>query len=149
MNRTLSIDASVFLSALFEKEINNGYSRKFLQKVKDLGFFVSVPLLTPMEVLQSYYRITKDLKRSDGILEQFVEWNLRKRIRFVPIEAAFFSRFTAHHRLFDLKTSDTIIAVNAYHEKTTLITWDKKLIKECKNKIRVLTPKQFLTQRNA
>ena len=67
MNRTLSIDASVFLSALFEKEINNGYSRKFLQKVKDLGFFVSVPLLTPMEVLQSYYRITKDLKRSDGI----------------------------------------------------------------------------------
>ena len=146
MNRNLSIDASVFLSALFQKEINSSCSRKFLQKIKELGFFVSIPLLTPMEVLQSYYRFTKNSKRSDDILEQFVEWNMQKRIGFVSIEASFFLQFTAHHRLFNLKTSDTIVAVNAYHQKTTLITWDKKLIQECKNKIPVMTPKQFLTQ---
>ena len=145
--KTITIDASVFISSFFAKEIHHHSSKAFLCHTKAKSTVqVLIPTLTLFEVLQAYYKNTHDPKRTDEIFQGFIEWNLTRQIRFLNLEANFMIYFSMHHHRFDLKTSDTVLALTAHRLKAPLITWDRQLIKKCKGKIEAMTPEEWMNR---
>jgi predicted nucleic acid-binding protein len=147
MTSSISIDSSVFLSGLTTTDPSFAVSKAFLKKIVTGNILIIVPVLVLFEVLHAYFRNTKDLKKTDEVFQNFIDLNIEKKIRFINIEADFLSYFVARHYEIDLKTLDSVIALVAQKNHCPLVTWDKKLLKNCKGKIQTMTPAEFLRKR--
>ena len=136
----------MFLSSLFQNEKMHQGSKDFFKKIESDSekFCIVISILTLFEIFQSYYRKTKSKKGLEALQESFIDLNLSKKLRIFNLEASFLAYFVTYHDLFDLKTSDTVIALIAHREKVPLITWDSDLIRRCKGKIKTYTPQEFL-----
>lgn len=128
---------------------NHKVSRRFFQTVRKKNIVIFIPMLTLFEILQTYFRISGDRERTDQLYAEMIEWNISKRLHLINLEATFLVYFTAFHHLFQIKTSDAVIALTAHRLKIPLVTWDKKLLYQTKNQIDAFTPKEFLTSRAA
>ena len=144
MKKLLTIDASVFVSVFNDHEVQHEVSKNFLEEVTGGRYEIFVPIVTLFEVLQSFFRITGDSKAKADVLEKFIDWNIEGNLTILPIEAEFLAYFSAHHEKFDLKTADSMIALTALKENSTLITWDEKLLKQSSKFVKSQTPKQFV-----
>ena len=144
MKNALTIDSSVFLSAFLGKEPQSEISIDFLSFVRNNNFRILMPILVVFEVLQGYYRSTKNLKETESIFEQFIDLNISHKLKILNLEASFLADFVAGHHFFDIKTSDTIVAISAMTSNTPLISWDKNLPKHSSSKLKTFTPQEFL-----
>jgi len=140
----LVVDASVFLSSLFHDEVNSKISAKFLAMVKERNILIVLPMLTLFEVLNTFHRVRKDSEATELLHQSFVDMNVSKGLIILSLEAAFLAHFFTYHECFDLKTSDSIMALTAHREKCPLISWDKKLLKESNKHINAYTPEEYL-----
>lgn len=143
MVKDLVIDASVFLSSLVTHEKYHQESRKFFGMIKKNKIKVHIPILTVFEILSSHFRLINDENITDLIYKELIEWNLTRDLNIINLEANFLVHFTAHHYLFKLKTSDTVVALTAHYLGYPLVTWDKQMIKESRDKFEVMTPAEF------
>lgn len=144
MKRAVTVDTSVFVSSFFHDEVNNKASREFFAFLKENRIQVFIPILVILESLHTYYRKTKNIKETDKINERFMFLNISKSLQIVSTEASFLANFIAHHTDFDLKAADTIITVSAIKTSTPLVSWDKKMIEQCKNKVKAYNPREFI-----
>ncbi len=138
------VDASVFLSSALEGEVHSKVSRKFFETMEKSGGKVVIPILTLFEVLHNFYRVSKDSKATERLHEYFVNLNLTGGLKILSLEASFLAHFFTYHKDFDLKTSDTVVALTAHRENCPLISWDKQLLKAASKKIAVYTPAEWL-----
>lgn len=144
MAKSIVIDSSIFISSLISGDTNHKISRKFLAAVKKKKRQVIIPMLAVFEILHAYFKLCKDIDKTDRLYQMLIDWNVDGTLRIINMEAEALVYFTAHHHLFPLKTADTIIAITAHHFKSTLISLDKQLLKNAKKHIRTITPMQFL-----
>lgn len=146
MKNTLIIDSSVFLSSLFVEEPGNKISIKLMNYIAKNRIRIIVPMIVYCEVLHNYYRFTRNIKETDAINENFIRMNLLGCLKIINMESAVLAEFISEHHNFDLKTSDTIIALCAMQSKSPLITLDNKLLKIPAHKVQSYTPKEFLNK---
>ncbi len=146
MKNVVTVDSSVFLSGLFKNEINHDISLNFLNILRKHKIQIIIPMIVYFEVLHNYYRVSKNIKETDEVSEEFILLNQIKLLKILNMEASSLAQFVAEHHDFDLKTSDTMVALCAMSSNIPLITWDKKLIKHCDKKVQAFTPKEFLAK---
>jgi predicted nucleic acid-binding protein len=144
MKDPIYIDASVFLSKYFLHESSHSITKHFFDQIEVSKTPIILSILTIFEVLQSFFRINQDRSQTDQIHQEFIDLHIAGILVITALEAEFLSHFTANHHLFNLKTSDTIVALSAHSHNCPLITWDKQLIKSCRPNIDALTPEEFL-----
>ena len=146
MKNAVTVDSSVFLSNLFKDETNHEISVNLLNILSKNRTQIIIPIIVYFEVLHNYYRASKNQKETDEISEEFILMNQINRLKIINLEAPSLAQFVTEHHNFDLKTSDTVLALCAMSSNIPLITWDEKLIKHCKGKISAFTPQEFLQQ---
>ena len=144
MAKSIVIDSSIFISSLISEDPNHTISRKFLAAVKKKNRQIIIPMLAVFEILHAYFKLCKDMDKTDHLYQTLIDWNIEGTLRVINMEAEALVYFTAYHHLFPLKTADTIIAITAHHFKSVLISLDKQLLKNSKQHIRAMTPAQFL-----
>lgn len=146
MKKHIVVDTSVFISRCVPSDKYYNETNKFFKTVFDKKLIVTIPITTFLEILHAYFRGTKNIKATDVIYQELIEWNYLKTLRIVNIEANSLIYFTAHHDLFDIKTADAIVALTALRFKQPLITWDKKLLAAAAPHVTAMTPKKFLQE---
>lgn len=146
MKNTLTIDSSVFLSAFLGMEPQSRLSVEFFTYIKNHNIRIIMPILVIFEIIQGYYRNTKNLNKTKDIFEELIRLNISNKLKILNLDASFLTGFIAGHHFFDLKTSDTVVAISALSSETRLISWDKKLITQCGEKVHAVTPKEFLAK---
>lgn len=136
--RPLTVDSSVFVSALSRNENNTVVSREFFESIKKKQIEIIIPITIVLEVDNITQRFS--LSQKEILHEKFLE----EAIKLISIDNEFLERYWIHAGKFDLKTADLIVALVSFYENSTLVSWDKKLIKGTKNFCRSKTPREFL-----
>jgi predicted nucleic acid-binding protein len=140
---SILLDSSVLIAASLQGDLFFRESAQLVQKLLIPGnkIVLTLPRLVMVETIVNIYKHTKDEYRTKWVGEI-----AQQRENTLIVELDQLIQNTAEILLpkVSLKTSDLIIATSAYITKSTLITWDTKLIKEASKICEALTPKQFL-----
>lgn len=144
MANNITIDSSVLISSLIKDEKFSEISKQFISFLRNKNYTIHLPITVLLEVLKAYYRKVKDRKAVNTVYQRFIDWSVTKKLVIINIEGHFLIRFTETQHLYELKTADAIIATTAHFLKYPLITWDEKMLRECRKKIVCMTPKNFL-----
>lgn len=142
--KALVVDASVLLANFVPHENKHALAKQFLERVKHRKLTLILPVITFCETLQVYFRIFQNRDAQDRLFQEMIDWNIQKNLRLMNLEAAFLTYFAAHHTLFALKTSDSVLALTAKRFKCPLISWDKQLIQNARPHVQAMTPEKFL-----
>ncbi|MEK7523506.1 MAG: PIN domain-containing protein [Patescibacteria group bacterium] len=145
--KTLVVDASVLLAHFVPHENHHDLARQFFERVKHQKLTLILPVITFCETLQVYFRIFQNRNAGDRLFQEMIDWNIQKNLRLINLEAGFLTYFAAHHTLFALKTSDSILAITAHRFKCPLISWDKQLVQNAAKHVRAITPEEFLKKK--
>lgn len=137
----LTIDSSVYLSALLPKDPFKKISQKFLREMEGRNIDIILPSLIPLEVANTLHRNGLNPEETKIVFQEFYE---TPRLRIVAIDHNLASSLILSMKYFDLKTADWIIAGTCFALKSQLISWDLKLIAQTKKILSSRTPKQWL-----
>ncbi|MFH1218807.1 MAG: PIN domain-containing protein [Candidatus Peregrinibacteria bacterium] len=139
--KKFTIDANVFVSFLLESEENHIHSRKFMEFIFESGVIFPIPMIIIFEVFQSL--------RKHGYFEEegnYIKFNRifdSDAFKYIDVDEKLFEFFRKFNFFWSLKTSDAIIATSALATNSTLISWDKRLVKASHNGY---TPAEFLKE---
>jgi predicted nucleic acid-binding protein len=140
----LTIDSSVYLSALLPKDPFKKISQKCLAAIERRKIDVLLPSLIPLEVTHTMHRNGLGREEAELIFQEFYE---TPHLRVVAIDRGLGSSLLRGPRPEGrgyLKTADWIIAGTCLALKSQLITWDIKLIEQTRAVLSPMTPKQWL-----
>jgi len=140
----ITIDSSVYLSALIQKDHFHRASQQFFHKIEAEKKDVVLPMLIPLEVTNILYQHGIPLIKVQQIFESFYT---TPRIRVIALDQAFGRAFVENVAKFQLKTSDGIIAASCFHFKATLVTWDKQLMTQTKHLLDTQTPLEWSSRK--
>lgn len=134
----LVIDSSVFISHLGQNDTFTSISKRLFQILLEQKHTIVIPTIVVAETLT----ILKKQKQSNlkAIYNTFNNFDL------IDLDKKFLDKYVdlLITKGSDMKTSDFIIAATAKFTKSTLITWDQKIIKSAKRICLTLTPKQYI-----
>lgn len=134
-----TIDSSVLISMLIELQSNHSDSKNFMDYVMDRKGILVVPIIIFFETFHTLKRLGFfDVKNAHEIFIQFCNYS---NFKFLDLNMKFFNYFKQIDCFDNLKTSDAVIASAAFLTESTLISWDRQLIK---NTINSYTPTEFL-----
>ena len=134
----LTVDSSVFVSALNKKDVLHEESREFFEFLKTKDFQIVIPTIVIVEVGNILMK-SKKLRNINSFLDKFYEFEV------IDLDFEFLTKIFPKFRHFNLKTGDAIIASTASFYNTTLITWDRQLIYQAKKEMDVSTPRQYVS----
>lgn len=137
----LTIDSSVYLSALIPSETLHSMSQRFLHAVETQQHEVILPALVPLEVVNTFRR--RGLT-AGKIRDLFVRFYETERINIVALDQEFSAQLVQRRRTWPLKTSDWIIAGTCANFRSQLITWDHQLLRSTKTALHAQTPQSWL-----
>jgi len=132
----LTIDSSVFISSLLETDALHKDSRKFFTLLTSQ----SVTIVEPVTVLFEVANILTKAGKKDGspLLDSFSRFHILSLDDSITKEMVFvFSKVR-------LTTADAIIVWSTYVSESTLVTWDRVLLREAQKLVPALTPREYL-----
>ena len=136
-----TIDSSVIISMLIELQANHSDSKNFIEYVMKIKGVLIVPMIIFFETFHTLKRLGFfDVKNAHETFIQFCNYS---NFKFLDLNMKFFNHFKQADCFSNLKTSDAIIASAAFLTESTLISWDRQLIK---NTINAYTPTGFLNK---
>lgn len=129
----LTIDSSVFLSSLLETDVFRKESRAFFDiLISSHNATITEPITVLFEVANILTRVGE--KNISPILDSFLQFHL------LPLDEAIIREMVFISSKVQLKTADTIVVWAAYVSESTLITWDKALLREARHLVPAFTP---------
>lgn len=137
----LTIDSSVFISLLIQNEQRSKESKLFF----DFALNKKIKFLVPIIVLFETFHSLKRLNYFEDVYsyKKYKQLFSFDCFKYFDLNFHFFNLFKQLNFFDNLKTSDAIVAASAFLSKSSLITWDEKLLNYSH---RALTPKDFLDQ---
>ena len=115
-------------------------SRGFLRSLQTIQSSIIVPTTIVLETANVLIR--NRYTHVASVLEYLMT------LEIVPFDLAFCqSAFPLLDRV-RLKTYDAVVVVTAYIFQTTLISWDKQLLKEATHIVPAMTPSEYLAHRS-
>lgn len=132
-----TIDSSVFLSSLLNDDSHRNESVFFLSFLRNQQPPVAIPWLVVAEVINVLIR--HRVREPEILLRSFKKYtvvNLDDNF----IRLALMSRW----KQISLKTSDAMVALTSAAYRTTLVSWDEKLIAEAGKITKTATPSDFM-----
>lgn len=137
----LTIDSSVFISLLVQNQRNSKESKLFF----DFALNKKIKFLVPIIVLFETFHSLKKLNYFDDIYsyKKYKQLFNFDCFKYFELNFHFFNLFKQLNFFDRLKTSDAIVATSAFLSKSSLITWDQKLLNHSHS---AFTPGQFLDQ---
>lgn len=144
------IDSSVYIARFNKKDVFHSVTKRFflqLEKVLSEAHFF-MPSLVLFEVANYFCREGNlNMKKTYERFERAVLKDLQFTIDILDFEFLFaFRRFIPKVRL---KTSDAAIACSAAIHNAVLVSWDKRLLKNAKPHVAIMTPREFLKRPRA
>ena len=142
MLRPFTVDSSVFISALDERDPLSDSSRRWLGQVQSAGSDIVLPSIVLIEVLNVIRRRgTADrsyLKR----VHQSIAGD--PNINVINLDLAYVELYFKFPEAIQLKSHDLVIAMCAHASKSCLVSWDKKLLGQLKKHVAVATPAELI-----
>jgi predicted nucleic acid-binding protein len=142
----VTIDASVFVAADVADERAHEAAHAFLENVLATGLEVHEPGLAVVETASAVARRTGDSAHARAVATNVLEL---PGVVFHDLDvdaAAGAAGLTSELRL---RAADAVYAATALATGTILVTLDKELAERCAGVIRVLTPGEWITEREA
>jgi len=132
----LTIDSSVFLSALFEGDRFYEESRRFFDRIKEQGDIIVEPITVPLEVANI---LIKNSARNTGlVLERLLQFQI------LELNAPMLSDAQFVFQKCRLKTADAIVVWCASVSESILISWDRKLLREAQKLTQAMKPSEYM-----
>jgi len=135
----LTIDSSVFVSALNEADPSFEESLRTLDAINARNDQVTIPTLVVMEVATALARVKLLPTRED--------WDVfLYPLVLLPMDRSFTLGFIdfIQTRQLNLKAGDTIIVYTALLTDSSLITFDQQMLAQGSKYVRTLTPQQYI-----
>ncbi|MEK7166352.1 MAG: PIN domain-containing protein [Patescibacteria group bacterium] len=134
---SVSIDASVLISAIGVKDVFTPSSRKFFSQLSNKQrVIISIVAAAETLVVLSRQKAASGDKTLD-YLEQF---------QIVPLDLPHLKEIFSVFPNRKLKTSDFLIAATAVLHQTILVTWDKQLLSPANTICQTMTPSQYIEE---
>lgn len=133
----LTIDSSVFISALNIKDKFHRQSRKFFAALEEMEVEIIIPATVILEVFNILLKAGKK-KAAEEAVSTLLDFTV------VEIDSDFLIDALPNFEKFALKTADATIAVTSLYYQTILVSWDRRPIKEVKKVHQALSPAEFL-----
>ena len=135
---SLTIDSSVFLSSLLERDSYHTTSLAFFSYVEKESASTTLPMIVVLEIANILQKNGKDPRDALASLMGFTI--LSHDLGSIEESVTVFKRL-------HLKTSDALVVWCAYVSESTLISWDKQLIRQAQKLVEATTPTDFLKGR--
>lgn len=143
-NMLLTIDSSVYLSALVPSEYRHAVSQQFLAEVERTQSDVVLPAIIPLEIVNTLRRRGLTRAKAIDLLDRLYHTD---GMRIVAVDRAFSAQLLTQRARLQLKTADWIIAGTCRHYRSQLITWDEQLLRRTKRLARTVMPEVWLAAR--
>jgi predicted nucleic acid-binding protein len=137
MSARLTIDSSVFLSSWQTNEVSHQHSLAFFNTLNNTPVKIAVPDLAIFELSNVLTRIGLNCRPYLDIFDD--EW-----IELVPLSEELHTLFVKLASKAALKTSDLIFCATAKLTHSTLISWDRRLLREASKVVNALTPLDYV-----
>ncbi len=132
----LTIDSSVFLSSLMMGDTFHKDSKAFFTSLLSTDMVVFEPMIVPLEVANILSKIGD--KHIAEVLDSFSQFHI------LSIDEEMFQEALFIFGKLRLKTADAIIVWCAYVSESTLITWDRALLREAGKLVPAFTPRDYV-----
>ena len=132
----LTIDSSVFLSALLEKDSFHNASLEFFDALKKSEVTISEPITVLLEVANIL--IKNGVRDPSRALQSLLQFHILPLDRSMLVDAQFVFQKCR------LKTADATVVWCASVSESTLISWDGKLLREAKKLVRAQKPTEYI-----
>lgn len=136
----LTIDTSVYVSLLEEADALHEPSLAFFNTINQAEISIVVPATVPLEVVNAVIRYGRT--EIQEVVRQFLI------VDIMPIDRAMIEKVPQVFHQVRLKTADALVVFTASAYETTLISWDKQLLKEAAHIVPAMTPSQYLAHHN-
>ncbi len=138
---SLTIDASVFISAALPSEVQFSDSDSFLNKIRLRPQVLHCPTLLIPETAASLARRANNA----GIGQNSVQWvTLFPGMRLIPLDLARALQAAQIAATYRLRGADAVYVAVAQEFGTTLITWDAEMLTRGAQAVPVMTPSDWL-----
>ncbi|OGQ04286.1 MAG: hypothetical protein A2W61_02905 [Deltaproteobacteria bacterium RIFCSPLOWO2_01_44_7] len=137
----LTIDSSVYLSALIAADSFHKPSKEFFHQINKKKVDVVLPILVPLEVANILCRQGLPITKVQQIFESFYS---TPKTRILALDWALGKAFIEEIGKFNLKTADWLIAATCFYLESTLITWDKQLLENTKVLLKSKMPTEWM-----
>lgn len=139
-----TVDSSVFIAALIGSEPNHKIAANFFGKVQRDRDSLVLPSTIPLEVTNIVCRkMTKQNQAAAPFLKRI--FFSSKSIQIHDIHMQLFDAFVQYASVLQLKTADALIAVFSHREGTSLISLDKRLVKQAKHIAPAYLPQELVS----
>src|SRR3989338_488608 len=125
----LTIDSSVFLSSLLDRDAYHAHSLSFFSHIRTQGAITTLPMIVILEVANILTKYGKDPAPAINSLMRFAT--------LAHDQASIEESITVFKRL-QLKTSDALVVWCAYVSESTLISWDKQLVRQAQKLVEAM-----------
>lgn len=132
----LTIDSSVFVSALLENDPHRSDAVFFLTAIRNKQEPIVIPSVVAAEVINVLIR--------HGVSEPEILLGSFGKYTTINLDNNFIINALNHWRKISLKTSDAIVALTSAIYDTVLVSWDEKLVAEAGNITKAVTPADFM-----
>ena len=142
----LTIDANVWVSAQFPNEVDHEASAEMLARVVTLSIPLHQPTLLPVEVAGAIARrkqVSEEVSNTQNILAEF------PGIKFHPLDEAVARNSVGLAANLRLCGADAVYVATAMATQSTLITLDREMVKRAADTVPVMTPEDWLAEREA
>ncbi|MEK7648549.1 MAG: PIN domain-containing protein [Patescibacteria group bacterium] len=131
----LTIDSSVFLSSLLERDHYHQTSLAFFSHIHQHPYITTLPMIVVLEIANILSKYNKDPRPA---IESLMA------LTILPHDQSTIEEAITIFKRLHLKTSDALVVWCAYVSESTLISWDKQLIRQAQKLIEASTPSDFL-----
>jgi predicted nucleic acid-binding protein len=132
----LTIDSSVFLSALLPSDRLHDESRLFFERLKERPVTIVEPITVVFEVCNILVKNgVRDVSR---VLERLMQFQI------LELDASSVPDAQFVFQKCQLKTADAIVVWCASVSESILVSWDHKLTRQAKNLVRAYTPREYI-----
>ncbi len=138
---TLTVDASVFVSAARPGEVNHIASFDFVSRVDSEGVRLVCPTLALAESAAAIARITGDLRAANDLV---IEIESLPGIELIPLSTERARKAAAIAINQRLRGADAIYAQVAVEEVSLLVTWDSEMLSRASAIVASITPTDWI-----
>ncbi len=135
----ITIDSSVFLSALIDGDRFHDESRVFFDNIKDQNSVIVEPITVLLEVVNIL--IKNGVRDAGLVLERLLEFQI------LDLDASMFSDSQFVFQKCRLKTADALVVWCASVSESILVSWDRQLLREAKKLAIAENPSEYIKRR--
>lgn len=132
----LTIDSSVFISALLPKDRFYDESRNFFEQIKRQEVVIIEPITVVLEICNIL--VKNDVRGVQAVLDRLLEFHILELDTRILQDAHFV------FQKCQLKTADAVVVWCASVSESTLISWDARLLREAKKLTIAQRPSDYI-----